>query len=80
MLGLELHRSWARLAALAKALNGQRLLREGPKLETTAVETCCVLKCWSLHHQACGHIHKPSDCVTSCERPVLGLAGLASPS
>lgn len=31
MHGLELHRSWGRLAALVKALNGQRLLREGPK-------------------------------------------------
>lgn len=38
MLGLELHRSWERLAALARALNGQRLLWEGLKLRTTAVE------------------------------------------
>lgn len=51
MLGLELHRSWERLAALARALNGQRLLREGPKTGDAAVEMRCVLECWSLHHQ-----------------------------
>lgn len=40
----------------------------------------CVLECWSLHHQACRPIHKPSDCVTSCERAVLGWLGQLAPA
>lgn len=45
MLGLELHRSWGRLAALVRALKGQRLLREGPKTGDDAVEHNQGMRC-----------------------------------